>query len=121
MPTELQIHLDACRACRQRLEQLKAEVAVLRQVASDTNLSSLPFPAGEAPPSNPRITTIGKYLIVGELGEGAQADVYLAVHLTLGREVVLVTGRELDRLTRCTRPVNRRSHQTRPGFGGFLI
>ncbi len=45
----------------------------------------------------PRPSAIGKYLVRHLLGEGGQADVYCALHPTLGREVVIkLSRRPLD-------------------------
>jgi serine/threonine protein kinase len=92
--SEVQNHLDACTDCRQRLGRLQAEVSNLREALGDLKLS--PSDAGEvaaAFPAPPRPSAIGKYLVLDVLGRGGQADVYRALHPTLGKEVVIKLGR----------------------------
>jgi tRNA A-37 threonylcarbamoyl transferase component Bud32 len=99
---EVQAHLQTCDACRGRLRQLRAEVTRLRRLApiaprqagvtgSTLEKTTAHFPAAsEAPPrdrSHPQ--AVGRYMVVQELGEGGQAQVYRAVHPTLGRQVVV--------------------------------
>lgn len=80
------------------------EAALQRQFAVDDALSSdLPIdqqstwpgssrdPLG---PSEPIPERIGKYVVVARIGLGGQAEIYRAVHPTLGKEVVLKLARE---------------------------
>jgi tRNA A-37 threonylcarbamoyl transferase component Bud32 len=116
--SEVQNHLDVCTDCRQRLGRLQAEVSNLREALTDLKLPSennatlstglwspreIPGDLG-LPPSGPsdlaaaepemaRPSTIGKYLVLDVLGRGGQADVYRALHPTLGKEVVIKLGR----------------------------
>ncbi len=48
-----------------------------------------PRPVTDAP-----LRTIGRYVLVGALGSGGQAEVYRALHPALGKEVVLKVSRE---------------------------
>lgn len=87
-------HLEGCPDCRERLARLNAELATLRRMQLDPT-SGLPVPAPAGPPS-----VIGKYLVVGVLGKGGQAEVYRAVHPVIGVEVVIKLAREPARTDR---------------------
>jgi serine/threonine protein kinase len=110
-------HVEACGACRERVERLRVEVSGLRRAADE-----LPAPAvaeaaagstTEAPRSETtgwpsgtersgersvdpaqtepphRLESIGRYRILGELDSGGQATVYRAVHPTLPRDLAI--------------------------------
>ena len=81
----LSSHLAVCPSCRQRLEGLRGEVDDLRL------LQTLPFPPS-AGPAAAWPAMIGRYLVVGPLSAGGQAEVYRAVHPTLDRELVVKLG-----------------------------
>ncbi len=108
----VQTHLRSCPACRQRVQQLQAEVSDLRKslhvgpaatpspdalvflqqtvdAPPGTNETPLGSRGRESPEQPITGTTIGKYLLVDVLGRGGQGLVYLAVHPTLGKQVVL--------------------------------
>jgi predicted Ser/Thr protein kinase len=106
-------HLDACGACRLRVERLRAEVAAVRQVAAKRFAAAGAGPTTVLPQAEtanwppgtesvtdsatspgpteplPRPESIGRYLIVGELDAGGQATVYRAVHPTLPRDLAI--------------------------------
>jgi tRNA A-37 threonylcarbamoyl transferase component Bud32 len=71
----------------QRMESLPNCGAETSTSASDVILS--PTQPPEALPRN-----LGKYLLLTALSTGGQADVYRAVHPTLGRELVVKLGRK---------------------------
>jgi serine/threonine protein kinase len=113
VPVAVRQHLDACGACRVRVERLGAQISELREVAADLP----PAPGGESLPIAPEPETaslpsgtefaedgsvdsgamnrpscpesIGRYRIIGEVNSGGQALVYRAVHPTLPRDVVI--------------------------------
>jgi len=92
---DVRSHLDACSDCRQRLVRLQAEVSNLRDALGTLTFPPLETndwePAPSTVPSRPQ--SIGKYLVLDELGRGGQADVYRALNTALSREVVIKLGR----------------------------
>lgn len=89
----VQAHLETCGDCRQRLERFHAEVSNLRMAVGEL-LPPRYEAAGEGGPLAPaRPPIIGKYVVLSALGRGGQADVYRAVHATLGKEVVIKLAR----------------------------
>jgi predicted Ser/Thr protein kinase len=84
-------HINECSVCRRRLDILRSDLDALRSV----------IPAGPASAPGParRPAVIGKYLVVGTLGAGGQAEVFLAVHPTLDKELVVKLGRPVGRLS----------------------
>lgn len=82
-------HLEKCSSCRRRLEMFRSDLDALRSVS----LSVPPFAAASSRP--PRPSRIGKYLVVGALDGGGQADVYRAVHPTLETELAIKLGRRV--------------------------
>lgn len=100
-------HVEDCPPCRQRLARLRSEVVGLRRAAEEaasregaetpqaTKDSRATVMRPNAPPV-PREqvpSRIGKYLVVGLLGEGGQASVYRAVNPNLNKELVLKVSR----------------------------
>jgi serine/threonine protein kinase len=111
--------VDACGACRLRVDRLRAELSVVRHVAAelpaekgapaaavsadaarvscpswtDPSDESSDLREGEAlfePNGNEaRPESVGRYRIVGELVRGGQASVYRAVHPKLPRDVAI--------------------------------
>jgi len=81
--SEVASHLHNCPACRRRLDLFKNELNALR----GTIKPGVAIP----PPSRP--ARIGKYLVVGSLGSGGQADVYRAIHPTLDKELAIKLSR----------------------------
>jgi tRNA A-37 threonylcarbamoyl transferase component Bud32 len=107
---EVRGHLDGCSECRSRLAMLKAEVASLRgsveagmgpaafspvpdHLDETKDADSLDFQCPDVSPSPASAAgppaAIGRYLVVGVLDTGGQADVYRVVHPTLSKELVL--------------------------------
>lgn len=86
---EIERHLLECETCRKQMDRLLMMVTVMRQTAShhaDTAVSAA-TPAPNA--SDARPSSLGKYLVVGEIGRGGQARVFRALHPTLGRDVAI--------------------------------
>jgi eukaryotic-like serine/threonine-protein kinase len=77
-------HLRECSVCRSRIDLFKSDLAALR---------SAMIQEAAAPPQPARPARIGKYLVVGRLGSGGQADVFRAVHPTLDTELVVKLSR----------------------------
>ena len=77
-PTEMREHVSGCDECRKRVATLGRERSTLRSAMREL------APELERVPS-----TIGKYFIVGRLGEGSQAIAYRAAHPELGIELVV--------------------------------
>jgi predicted Ser/Thr protein kinase len=114
---ELRQHLADCESCRDRLEQIKIELELLRAAAAEEShaTSTLAQPeqneTAEAQvsaaatdlgtstePHEPEATSmpaaIGKYLVVGRFPRTGQAEVYRVVHPGLARELVLKLSTE---------------------------
>ncbi len=96
---EVHAHTQGCLACRERLERLGSEVAALRRT-TQWRPEPVSETAAAAAPASERPATIGKYLIVGTLGHGGQAEVYRAFHPTLGRDVVIKLSHQPLRATK---------------------
>jgi tRNA A-37 threonylcarbamoyl transferase component Bud32 len=87
-------HTDSCPACKQRLEGMSVGLATLRNLfLHETVTHEAGTDAHRGPADRP--VQIGKYFIIGTLGEGAQAVVYRGLHGTLNKEVVIKLGRHL--------------------------
>ncbi|HVC94121.1 MAG TPA: serine/threonine-protein kinase [Pirellulales bacterium] len=99
----VRLHAEGCAACRQRIEQLRQEVGALRSFSR--SFSRLPAARAEATAApadaratdRPRHDRIGRYVVVGELGSGGQADVYRVVDPELARPLVLKLARRAAR------------------------
>lgn len=76
---EVASHLHTCPACRRRLDLFKSDLNALR--------GTIGTAPAITPPSRP--ARIGKYLVVGILDSGGQADVYRAIHPTLDKELAI--------------------------------
>src|SRR6476659_2752438 len=79
-------HLGTCASCRGRLERLRIELEELRSLTPPTGAA--------ASPTGRRPAVIGKYLVVGCLDSGGQAQVYRALHPTLDKELVIKLSRK---------------------------
>jgi hypothetical protein len=95
----LRPHLDGCPDCARRVARLRAEVRALREAPSTATSAGAaetetPGPPGEGHAPPPAPAAIGKYLVVGRLGGGAQGDVFRAVHPELGHDLVLKLARK---------------------------
>ena len=115
-------HIDDCSQCRQRVEQLRAEVKSLAghfqngttgdstedspdriepgESSSDGATTSWKANASEETAARDLTDSqgtvpdaIGKYKVVGRIDGGGEADVYRVVHLKLGNDLVLKLGR----------------------------
>ncbi|HVX10507.1 MAG TPA: serine/threonine-protein kinase [Pirellulales bacterium] len=90
-------HAATCPACRERLEELRREVGALRSFSG----VSLPSheammtraAAGPAMADRPQLACIGRYVVVGEIASGGQADVYRVIDPDLARPLVLKLSR----------------------------
>lgn len=117
----VQDHLDACPACRGRIERLRAELSALQldlnggvetpstepdpaidrtgkpaDVATTVSIGPEPVAAARAIAEgrSERPGAIGKYLVVDQLDGGAQGQVFLVMHPRLRKEMVLKLGRQ---------------------------
>ena len=101
-------HVAHCEPCRACLDRMRAELAALRDVMREDAPGAEPTAGGQAPsPSWSTVTflptddaagsarpaAIGKYLVVGYLDGGGQAEIDRVVHPGLGRNLVLKLGR----------------------------
>jgi len=93
--SQIRLHAADCEVCRRRIEQLRQEVGALRSFSrSPVALAELTeAPADPGATARPRHERIGRYVVVGELGSGGQADVYRVVDPELGRPLVLKLSR----------------------------
>ena len=121
---ELQVHVQDCPTCKQRLQQLESEASTLRRALVGEGSTATFAPIETAPPGDRTPATIGKYLVVGKLGQGAQAIAYRALHPVLHKELVIkyakkavnATSEERNALdSRGPNPGRPRSSQSRQG------
>jgi predicted Ser/Thr protein kinase len=90
---ELRSHAATCPACQERLQKLRNEASTLRRAMQGSETA--PFHLGAAPAVAPRApATIGRYFVVGMLGQGSQATAYRALHPELHKELVIKHARE---------------------------
>ena len=94
--SELESHLRECNRCLRKVSALRLEVKELQKAFGTTENEAIHSPpiAVRTQPAKPAAPAgepkkIGKYLVVGTLGGGGQANVYRAVHPTLDEQVVL--------------------------------
>jgi serine/threonine protein kinase len=119
-PDSVRRHVEACAACRLRVDRIRAELSAVRNVAedlpaaveapmagvgtlsrlstSDLSEDDLEDPEPTEPPSRP--DSIGRYRVVGELDSGGQAAVYRAVHPTLPRDLAIKIAHEPGEIDR---------------------
>src|SRR5437868_3971310 len=94
-------HVTGCDACRQRMEQLRGEVGALRSFGHLPNAwgeATVTVPPGEfGNVDGPPVERIGRYVVVGTLGSGGQADVYRVIDPDLARPLVLKLSRRAYR------------------------
>src|SRR5262249_21293707 len=86
---EMQAHVAGCSGCQQLLSRLREEAATLRQASERSAAAMAYLPANPQADANRCPGTIGKYFIVGPLGQGAQATTYRALHPELHTELVV--------------------------------
>jgi serine/threonine protein kinase len=87
-------HVEHCSTCRTRLNLLNQEVPGMQSLRNfaDPFLSTTIIPnVPNAARTSPK--TIGRYIVVGDLGSGGQADVYRVIDAELGRYLVLKLSR----------------------------
>ncbi len=117
VPEPVRLHIEACGACRLRVDNLRAELSALRHVAAElpaenravattaaVRAESAVVDSGTGSPDErseartdlseandtaARPDSIGRYRIVGLLDAGGQAAVYRALHPTLPRDVAI--------------------------------
>ncbi len=87
---ELSSHLEQCASCQDRLQQLQKEISTLTEALE--SLSSTDGSSQRRQEDLP--ATIGKYYVVGKLGQGGQAEVYRAMHPELNIEVAIKIGHQ---------------------------
>jgi serine/threonine protein kinase len=87
-------HVEHCADCQMRVKLLRGEVAELRSL-SGRRADSLPktIVPGIAGARLPSGAVIDRYVIVGDLGSGGQADVYRVIDPDLRRDLVLKLSR----------------------------
>ena len=87
-------HVEHCADCQMRVKLLRGEIAELRSLSAPVVVSPaktvVPGAAGETLPSG---AAVGRYMIVGDLGSGGQADVYRVIDPDLSRDLVLKLSR----------------------------
>lgn len=86
----LKEHLQTCTSCQRTYADAQQMVTALREgfnSEGDIPTRALPEKSTASMPGRP--SSLGKYLIVGELGRGGQASVYRGLHPTLQRDVAI--------------------------------
>jgi serine/threonine protein kinase len=87
-------HVEHCAECQKRVESLCGEIAELRSLSALAAGSPLEtVDDGAAATSLPNGISIGRYVIVGTIGSGGQADVYRVIDPHLGRDLVVKLSR----------------------------
>jgi serine/threonine protein kinase len=97
--SQVRLHAEHCEACRRRIEELRGEVGALRSFSRRLDVSSdLTRPlGGVAAEGRPPFERIGRYLVVGVLNSGGQADIYRVIDSELARPLVLKLWRRSAR------------------------
>ena len=73
---DLRAHVEQCAQCRMRVKLLRGEIAELRSLSAPPAANPAEtMVVGETASTLPNAMSIGRYVIVGELGSGGQADV----------------------------------------------
>ncbi len=98
----LETHLEACPACRERFERLRADIRELRGAAAErtadlpanssataSSISDLGSGSGQGLPPLDTPASIGRYRIIAALDSGGQAQVFRVVHPFLEKELVV--------------------------------
>jgi serine/threonine protein kinase len=83
-------HVANCADCQMRLKLLRGEIAELRSLSGRLleSPAKTVVPGGSGPPLKGG-SAIGRYLVVGDVGSGGQADVYHVIDPDLRRDLVL--------------------------------
>jgi eukaryotic-like serine/threonine-protein kinase len=86
----LREHVDHCVDCQNRVKQLCGEIAELRSLSIPVTVVGVTTaPEGTTSTTLPNSTSIGRYVVIANLGTGGQGDVYRVVDPNLGRQLVL--------------------------------
>src|SRR5262249_10793610 len=85
-------HLRTCEACCARLRALRAEMETYRAAMQSVEDSATAPAAGTKPP--PRPVFIGKYFVVGVLGQDDEHVTYHGWHAKVDREVIIKMRRQ---------------------------
>lgn len=103
LPPATALHLHGCALCRERLQRLREERGVLRRLLRRPPPPSPPPeppPAAEDDSGRPKETPaappterIGRYPLTARIGGGGQAEVFRAMHPTLGCPVMIKLAR----------------------------
>ncbi len=100
LPPATAQHLHGCALCRERLQRLREERTVLRRLhrqppsaeqpraADDDSGRPVEAAAADLPPER-----IGRYPLTARIGGGGQAEVFRALHPTLGCSVMIKRAR----------------------------
>jgi serine/threonine protein kinase len=88
--SQVHLHAERCAACRERLEELRGEIGALRSFSHNLDASQRTRLLGPATTDDrPTLERVGRYLVVGMLDSGGQADVYRVIDPELARPLVL--------------------------------
>ncbi len=92
--TAVREHVEHCAECQKRVESLCGEIAELRSLSALAVGSPMEtVDDGAAATSLPNGISIGRYVVVGTIGSGGQADVYRVIDPHLGRDLVVKLSR----------------------------
>ena len=100
--SQLRLHVESCETCRTRMQQLRSEVDALRSIRdlprfSDSGGGGTVLVDGERtgriqPAAYERI---GRYVVIGEIASGGQANVFRVIDPELARPLVLKLSRRV--------------------------
>jgi tRNA A-37 threonylcarbamoyl transferase component Bud32 len=90
----IEAHMANCADCQMRLKLLRGEIAELRSLSGrHVETAAKTVVPGSSGPSLKGGSAIGRYLVVGDVGSGGQADVYHVIDPDLRRDLVLKLSR----------------------------
>lgn len=95
--TQVRFHAASCDHCQERMDQLRAEVSAMRafrglfEPLADRGSVITMLPARTPTPLS--IDRIGRYVVIGEIASGGQADLYRVIDPDLARPLVLKLSR----------------------------
>ncbi|MFN0019773.1 MAG: hypothetical protein ACKVP0_16070 [Pirellulaceae bacterium] len=88
---EVRQHVATCDVCQKQLAEIESQTTTMRQVVAAV---------GPAPPVNSaHPTAIGKYVIVGVIGDDADSVCYRGLHSLLHAEVSILVGKKFKAAT----------------------
>jgi serine/threonine protein kinase len=90
---ELREHAGSCAECQTRVKLLRGEIDELRSLTALPAAPPATRIAETADEESPNPAKIGRYVVVGALGSGGQADVYRVIDPNLGRDLVIKLSR----------------------------